>query len=70
MFAAETTAHTLAFMLGHLALYPDVQAKVFDEIRSTWPADRDVLLAEEVTRPPHPPAVLTAPSPSKTSPNS
>ncbi|KAF8524179.1 cytochrome P450 [Gautieria morchelliformis] len=43
----ETTAHTLAFILGHLALYPDVQAKVFEEVRTLWPDEQRVLLAED-----------------------
>ena len=47
-FVTETTAHTLSFILGHLALYPDVQAKVFEEIQSIWPDDQHVLQAEEV----------------------
>ncbi|KAG8764895.1 hypothetical protein FRC15_007343, partial [Serendipita sp. 397] len=29
----ETTAHSLAFCLGFLALYPDIQQKVFEHIR-------------------------------------
>jgi cytochrome P450 len=45
----ETTAHTLAFILGHLALYPDVQAKVFEEVRTLWPDEERVLLAEDVS---------------------
>lgn len=30
----QTTAHALAFAFGVLALYPDVQLKVFEEVRS------------------------------------
>lgn len=45
---SETTGHTLSFILGHLAIYPEVQAKVFEEICSVWPDDERVLLAEDV----------------------
>ncbi|KAF8605367.1 cytochrome P450 [Ceratobasidium sp. AG-I] len=37
----ETTAHTLAFLLGLLALYPDVQDKLVQHIAKVQPGDRD-----------------------------
>ncbi|KIY72214.1 cytochrome P450 [Cylindrobasidium torrendii FP15055 ss-10] len=33
----ETTAHTVAFALALIALYPDVQARIFKEINYAWP---------------------------------
>ncbi|KAG6873084.1 hypothetical protein C0995_003128 [Termitomyces sp. Mi166 len=35
---AETSAHTLCFTIVLLALYPDVQQKVFEEVCQLWPA--------------------------------
>ncbi|KAF8579905.1 cytochrome P450 [Ramaria rubella] len=43
----ETTAHTMSFILGHLALYPAVQEKLFEELRSIWPETEDIVQAEE-----------------------
>lgn len=37
----ETTAHTLAFILGLLALYPDVQDRLVRHIAGVQPTDRD-----------------------------
>ena len=39
-YSIETTAHTLAFILGHLALFPDIQEKLYDETRSVWPGEQ------------------------------
>ncbi|KAJ7820990.1 cytochrome P450 [Mycena olivaceomarginata] len=33
----ETTAHSLAFAVAYLALYPDVQQKIYDEAWLLWP---------------------------------
>ncbi|KAJ7359621.1 cytochrome P450 [Mycena albidolilacea] len=33
----ETTAHSLAFAVAYLALYPDVQQKIYDEAFLLWP---------------------------------
>ena len=38
----------MSFVLAHLALYPETQAKIYDEIRSVWPQDEDVAAAEQV----------------------
>lgn len=37
----ETTAHTLGFLLGLLALYPDKQDKLVQHIKEVQPKDRD-----------------------------
>ena len=47
-YSTETTAHTLAFILGHLALFPDIQEKVYDETRKVWPDDKHVMSTENV----------------------
>jgi len=36
----QTTAHTLSFTLGLLALYPDIQEKMFNHIKQTIPDGR------------------------------
>lgn len=46
--SVETTAHTLTFLLGHLALFPDVQRKVFEEVQRVWPEEQNVVAAENV----------------------
>ncbi|THU96647.1 cytochrome P450, partial [Dendrothele bispora CBS 962.96] len=33
----ETTANTLSFVCAFLALYPDVQQKILDEVKPIWP---------------------------------
>jgi Cytochrome P450 len=33
----ETTAHSLSFALAFLALHPDIQEKLYDEVVSVWP---------------------------------
>ncbi|KAF7326020.1 F-box domain-containing protein [Mycena kentingensis (nom. inval.)] len=33
----ETTAHTLAFAAAYLALYPDIQRKIYEETVALWP---------------------------------
>ncbi|KAF8517917.1 cytochrome P450 [Hysterangium stoloniferum] len=43
----ETTAHTASFILAHLALYPDVQNRVFEEVKKVWPRYEDIQSAEE-----------------------
>ncbi|KAL0569720.1 hypothetical protein V5O48_012235 [Marasmius crinis-equi] len=35
----ETTAHTLSLALSLLALYPDAQRRVYDEVCQVWPRD-------------------------------
>jgi cytochrome P450 len=34
---SETSAHTLSFAITLLALYPDVQRKLFEEVVEVWP---------------------------------
>jgi len=36
----QTTAHTLSFTLGLLALYPDIQEKLFNHIKQIIPDGR------------------------------
>lgn len=36
----QTTAHTLAFTFALLALYPDIQEKLFNHIKQTIPDGR------------------------------
>ncbi|KAK0495923.1 cytochrome P450 [Armillaria luteobubalina] len=36
---SETTAHTICFVLVLLALYPDVQRRVYEEVSKSWPED-------------------------------
>ncbi|KIJ55488.1 hypothetical protein M422DRAFT_151985 [Sphaerobolus stellatus SS14] len=43
---SETSAHTMSFVLAHLALYPDKQEKVYEEVRNVWSQDEDVVAAE------------------------
>jgi len=38
----------MSFILAHLALYPNIQSKVYDEVRSAWPHNEDVVAAEDV----------------------
>ena len=38
----ETTATTIAFLLYNLALYPEIQGKVNDEIMQAAPGDIEV----------------------------
>ena len=42
----ETTAHTLTFILGLLALYPDVQDKLVQHIAEVQPKDRDFVRSQ------------------------
>ena len=44
----ETSANTLSFIFAHLALYPEVQDKVYEEIMSVWPTEEDALYGAEV----------------------
>jgi hypothetical protein len=37
LFPAETTAHTLSFAIGLLAIHPRVQQKVYEEAVALWP---------------------------------
>ena len=37
VLAAETTAHTLSFALVLLALHPECQQKIYEEVNSVWP---------------------------------
>ncbi|KAK0237992.1 cytochrome P450 [Armillaria nabsnona] len=41
-FLSETTAHTICFAMVLLALYPDVQRRVFEEVSRSWPEDATV----------------------------
>lgn len=34
---SETSAHTLSFAIALLALYPNVQRKVYEEVVRMWP---------------------------------
>ncbi|GJJ11458.1 hypothetical protein Clacol_005691 [Clathrus columnatus] len=43
----ETSAHTLSFILAHLALYPEVQNKVYEEIIGVWPTEEDAIFGTE-----------------------
>lgn len=42
----ETTAHTLAFTFGLLALYPDEQEKLYQQIVSVMPKGRNPVRLE------------------------
>lgn len=37
LFITETSAHSLCFSVLLLALYPDVQQKVYEEVLRLWP---------------------------------
>ena len=39
MSPAETSAHTLCFAFVLLALYPECQKKIYEEVTCLWPAD-------------------------------
>lgn len=40
-FVFQTTAHTLCFALGLLALFPGEQEKVYEEVLKVIPGDKD-----------------------------
>lgn len=47
---ADTTAHTLAFTFGLLALYPDIQQKLLEEISSILPSASHDLTYETIAK--------------------
>ncbi|KAK7455740.1 hypothetical protein VKT23_010772 [Stygiomarasmius scandens] len=45
----ETSAHSICFALCLMALYPDVQGKIYQETKKLWPSIKDMPNGETVT---------------------